>query len=177
MKPSSEPGNRHCESCTEPSVPVEVLLEMTPLVRKIARALSPLDPQLREDLVQEGLLALILSFSLYDPGRGPLAPFARRCARNRMISYLRRIRPCFTMTEEEMDEIAVEEQPDEGIDLDNARASLFNLLSPFELACMDAYLYTGSGTGAAEILGWPPKKVENALTRIRRKARLVRGTM
>ena len=81
------------------------------------------------------------------------------------------------ITEEEMDEIAVEEQPDEGIDLDNARASLFNLLSPFELACMDAYLYTGSGTGAAEILGWPPKKVENALTRIRRKARLLREAL
>lgn len=177
MKPSSEQRNERGESCLDPSVPEEVLLEMTPLVRKIARALSPSDPQLREDLVQEGLLALILSFSLYDPSRGPFVPFARRCARNRMISYLRRIRPCFTMPEEEMDEIAVEEQPDDGIDLANARTSLFNLLSPFELACMDAYLYTGSGTGAAEILGWPPKKVENALTRVRGKARLLRDPL
>jgi len=152
----------------------KALVEFTPLIRKIARALAPEDPRLREDLVQEGFLSLILASASYDPQRGPFAAFAHRCARNRMISYLRRLRPCLALKDEEMEELAVEFQPDEEIDLGLARKSLFNLLSPFELICLEAYLYTGSGAGAAELLGWAPKKVENALTRIRGKARLLR---
>jgi len=151
-----------------------VLVEMTPLIRRIARALAPVDPNLREDLVQEGFLSLILASSSYDPERGPFAAFARRCARNRMISYLRRLRPSFSLTDDEMEALAFEPRPDEEIDMDLARNSLFSLLSPFELICMEAYLYTGSCTGAAELLDWAPKKVENALTRIRGKARFLR---
>lgn len=152
----------------------KALVELTPLIRKIARALAPEDPRLREDLVQEGFLSLILASSSYDPERGPFVAFARRCARNRMISYLRRLRPCLSLKDEEMEQLAIEFQPDEEIDLGLARKSLFNLLSPFELICLEAYLYTGSGSGAAELLGWAPKKIENALTRVRGKARLLR---
>ena len=152
----------------------KALVELTPLIRKIARALAPADPRLREDLVQEGFLSLVMASSSYDPGRGPFVAFARRCARNRMISYLRRLRPPLFFTDEEMAELAFEPRPDEEIDLALARNSLFSLLSPFELACIEAYLYTGSGTGAAELLGWAPKRVENALTRIRGKARFLR---
>lgn len=152
----------------------KVLVEMTPIIRKIARALAPADPNLREDLVQEGFLSLILASSSYDPARGPLTAFARRCARNRMISYLRRLRPSLSLSDDDMEALAFETRPEEEIDLDLARNSLFNLLSPFELICMEAYLYTGSVVGAAELLDWAPKKVENALTRIRSKARLLR---
>lgn len=151
-----------------------ILVEMTPLIRRIARALAPSDPDLREDLVQEGFLSLILAYSSYDPDRGPFAAFARRCARNRMISYLRRLRPSLSLTDDEMEDLAFETRPDEEIDLGLARNSLFSLLSPFELICMEAYLYTGSSGGAAELLDWAPKKVENALTRIRGKARFLR---
>ena len=81
------------------------LVEFTPLIRKIARALAPEDPRLREDLVQEGFLSLILASASYDSERGPFAAFARRCARNRMISYLRRLRPCLALKDEEMEEL------------------------------------------------------------------------
>jgi RNA polymerase sporulation-specific sigma factor len=144
------------------------------MILKIARALAPSDARLREDLAQEGFLGLILASSSYDPERGPFEAFARRCARNRMISYLRKQKPSHFLTDEEMENLAVETSPEEKIDLHRARTSLFSRLSPFEMICLDAYLYAGSSAGAAELLGWEPKKVENALTRIRIKARRIR---
>ncbi len=152
----------------------EALVELTPLVRGIARALAHGDLRLREDLVQEGFLSLILAASSYKPERGPFSAFARRCARNRMISYLRRLRPILPLTDEEADDLSFEPRNDEKIDLNSARDSLIQLLSPFELVCLDAYLHTGSGSGAAELLGWESKKVENALTRIKGKAKSLR---
>lgn len=150
------------------------LVELAPMILKIARALAPYDARLREDLAQEGFLGLILASSSYDPERGAFEAFARRCARNRMISFLRKQKPSHSLTEEEMENLAVEISPEERIDLHRARKSLFSQLSPFEMICLDAYLYTGSSAGAAELLGWEPKKVENALTRIRAKARRIR---
>lgn len=158
----------------DPKIQEKTLVELTPLILKIARALVPGDARLREDLVQEGFLSLILASSSYDPERGPFVAFARRCVRNRMISYLRRLRPSLSLAEEDLERFSIDISPEEGIDLGLARTSLFNLLSPFEVICLEAYLYTGSNTGAAELLGWEPKKVENALTRIKGKARLVR---
>lgn len=159
----------------EDSLPIEkILIEMTPIVRGLARALAPSDPTLREDLVQEGFLSLVLASSSYDPVKGPFSAFARRCARNRMISYLRRLRPSLPLTDEDLEALSFEPDSEEDIDIRLAAKSLFSLLSPFELACMEAFLYTGSAAGASEVLGWQQKKVENALTRIRGKARMLR---
>jgi len=150
------------------------LVELAPMILKIARALAPYDARLREDLAQEGFLGLILASSSYDPERGTFEAFARRCARNRMITFLRKQKTSHSLTDEELENLAVEVAPEERIDLHRARNSLFSRLSPFEMICLDAYLYTGSSAGAAELLGWEPKKVENALTRIRAKARRIR---
>ncbi len=171
---TSRPGVSGPLDTGDAKVQEKTLVELTPLIRKIARALAPGDPRLREDLVQEGFLSLILAFSSYDPERGPFLPFARRCVRNRMISYLRRLKPSLSLSEEEFETPLAESSPEEEIDLGLARDSLFNRLSPFEMICLEAFLYTGSNAGAAELLGWEQKKVENALTRIRGKARLVR---
>ncbi len=158
----------------ERNVRQQDLVELAPTILRIARALSPTDTRLREDLVQEGFLGLILASSSYDPERGAFEAFARRCARNRMISFLRKQKPSLSFTDEELENLAVELCPEERIDLHLARNSLFSQLSPFEMICLDAYLYAGSIPGAAELLGWEPKKVENAMTRIRGKARRLR---
>jgi DNA-directed RNA polymerase specialized sigma24 family protein len=52
------------------------------------------------------------------------------------------------------------------IDLD-----LLEGLSVAESTVLDAFLDTGSVTSSAKILGWPRKRVDNALQRARRKLR------
>ena len=59
------------------------------LVHAIARRYAP-KGTLREDLVQEGCLGLMLAVSGYDPERGPFAPYAGWWIRDAIQTYARR---------------------------------------------------------------------------------------
>jgi RNA polymerase sporulation-specific sigma factor len=129
-----------------------------------------------DDLIQEGVLAAISAFESYDPDRGNLYGYIRTCARNRMISYLRR-----NSHESPMDDDVLGERlrslgggSNEHHELMERRDALYALLdklSRFEADVLDAYLRGGGISGAAGILGCERKKVDNALQRIRQKAR------
>lgn len=149
-----------------------------PVVMKQARLLSRGDHFTREDLVQEGVIAALGALDTYDPKRGGLAAYIGTCARNRMISYLRRGMQESPMDAEELDAQATEagavtraNATQERLEIREALSRLVEGLSDFERTVLDAYLKGGSVAKTVEILGCDRKRVDNALQRIRNKAR------
>ena len=119
-------------------------------------------------------MAVMSAFDSYNPDRGSLYGYVRTCARNRMISYLRRNGHEFPMEDEALREHLNSKssgKQNDSIDMRDALYSLLDTLSVFEASVLQAYLRGGSLSGAAEILGCGRKKVDNALQRIRQKAR------
>lgn len=151
-----------------------VLVAFLPFVRKQAGILSGSDAHLKDDLIQEGLFALCRSAGSFDPDRGSYASFACSCVRNAMISYLRRTS---SSREDLVDETVSLEDLEIGEDLLGIAEDreflghLLDRLTPVEIAAVDALWACGSVSRAVGTLGWPYKKVENALARARGKAR------
>ncbi len=151
-----------------------------PLIAKEARRLSRSDPFTRDDLTQEGFMAAWCALSSYDPKRGTLSGYIRTCSRNRMISYLRRNRREAPVDEELLntgiDRMDLSSYPcgqQERIERREAIDSLFDRLSDFEQLVLGAYLREGSLSRVAVALGCDRKRVDNALQRIRVKARRI----
>jgi RNA polymerase sporulation-specific sigma factor len=149
-----------------------------PLVTREARRLSSGDLFTREDLTQEGLMAALRAMDSYDPSRGSLEGYVRACARNRMISYLRRGWHETVVDDEILDSQALDsgpragyEAPQERIEIGEALSKLIEGLSVFEKNVLCAYLSEGSVSGAATLLECGRKRADNALQRIRNKAR------
>lgn len=157
------------KSAAEISNEVEKYL---PVVMSEARKLSGRDLFTREDLVQEGIMAALRAMDSYDPARGSLEGYVRACARNRMISYLRRSWHESVVCDDVLDtRDAGFEEPHERIETNEALSKLIEELSAFEKNVLYAYLSEGSLSGAALLVGCERKKADNALQRIRNKAR------
>ena len=145
-----------------------------PILEREARKLAYGNSFTADDLIQEGALAVMSALGSYNPDRGSLRGYIRTCARNRMISYLRRNGHESPMEDEALGErLGLEEArgQNESINMREALYSLLDTLSGFEASVLQAYLKSGSLSGAAEILGCGRKKVDNALQGIRQKAR------
>ena len=145
-----------------------------PILEREARKLAYGNSFTRDDLIQEGALAVISALDSYNPDRGSLGGYVRTCARNRMISYLRRNGHESPMENEALREHLSSKnsgKQNDSIYMRDALYSLLDTLSVFETSVLQAYLRSGSLSGAAEILGCGRKKVDNALQRIRQKAR------
>jgi RNA polymerase sporulation-specific sigma factor len=154
-----------------------LLVAFYPLMRRNARLLSGEDRFLRDDLVQEGHLALCRALLGYDRDRGPFPAYAKRCVRNGMISFLRTL-PRETPEDTESLEGVLSRRtgPDwERIERLDALDRLRERLSRAELQVLDAYLRGGSVARAVTLLGWDRKRVDNALCRVRAKAREIAG--
>ena len=145
-----------------------------PILEREARKLAYGNNFTADDLIQEGALAVMSALDSYDPDRGNLCGYIRTCARNRMISYLRRNGHESPMEDEALNgHLSTESsgKQNDSIYMRDALYSLLDTLSLFEASVLQAYLRSGSLSGAAEILGCGRKKVDNALQRIRQKAR------
>lgn len=154
------------------------LSALLPVVIKQARLLSKGDRFTREDLTQEGVIAALTALDTYDPERGSLAAYIGTCARNRMISYLRRGMQESPMDSEKLDEQATEADvlagagaTQERLEIREDLSRLVENLSDFERAVLSAYLKGGSVAQTVKLLGCGRKRVDNALQRIRGKAR------
>ncbi len=132
-----------------------------------------------EDLIQEGLVALLSAVRTYQPGKGvAFRTYAYSCARNRMISALRQ-------TDTEANEMLVEQdepylpaedgQGDPAVmllrreELEDLRSRLRKLLTPIEYRVLLLYLGAYSYNEIASRLHIGVKAVDNALQRLRRK--------
>ncbi|MDR3254023.1 MAG: sigma-70 family RNA polymerase sigma factor [Synergistaceae bacterium] len=147
-----------------------------PVVMSEARKLSGGDLFTREDLVQEGFIAALHALDTYDPKRGSIEGYVRTCARNRMISYLRRSWHESLIDSDALNERAPVPPPigggsQERIEIGEALSNLLKSLSQFEAIVLHAYLRGGSVSSAALLLQCDRKRVDNALQRIRNKAR------
>lgn len=133
-----------------------------------------------DDLLQEGLIAAITALESYDSSRGTTHAYVKVCARNKMVSYLRRNRHESPMDEESLmgsidsENMTNTESQRETLEIYEALSNLLSSLSPFERRVLAAYLSVGGASGAAKLLSLDRKKVDNALQRIRNKARMDR---
>lgn len=167
----TEPTGYLLEKCREGESQSleELLVLLTPLVRHLAgRFCRPGDPHF-DDLLQEGYISILRGVHGYDPSRGKFFSFAFSCIRNRMVTFLRRekaqrsIQKLLPPVEEGYFRL-----PSSGI----IDPDLLEGLSVAEATALDAFLQTDSVDSSAKILGWPRKRVDNALQRARRKLRL-----
>jgi RNA polymerase sporulation-specific sigma factor len=155
------------------------IASLIPILEREARKLAYGNNFSSDDLFQEGVIAAIAAMKSYDPGRGSLHGYIRTCARNSMISYLRRNGHESPMDEEILSERIMSDEsragnsdePQEIMERREALHMLLTRLSEFETEVFYAYLKSGSISGAVGMLGCERKKADNALQRIRQKAR------
>lgn len=164
---------KRCKTGDEKAL-AELLVTFTPLVRYIAREFAENGKGSGDidDLLQEGYISLIRAVNGYEKERGKFSSYLFSCARNGMISFLRKSRDRLTMlplSPETSERMNLADGPDEEQIVDLAPEELFRGLSFLETTVLDAFLETGSVTRASMILEWPRKKVDNALQRIRKK--------
>jgi len=146
-----------------------LMLVCTPVVRRIALKLRPSAAPDFDDLLQEGLIAIFRSVDRYIPDRGSYGAFAYRAAKNAMISSLRK--KGFSSSEVARENIPPgDENTTDRVSLRMEMETLIERLSAFEVAVLDAYLFTGSVKETAAILETRARRIENALQRIKKKA-------
>ncbi|GAB6281025.1 MAG: hypothetical protein STSR0007_11700 [Thermovirga sp.] len=146
-----------------------MLVAFTPLVRYITREFAEVSRNEMEDLLQEGYISIISAVKGYESARGKFSSYTFSCVRNRMISFIRKNRNklfLIPLSHETSGTITYPEMPDNCPHLEE---ELFRGLTCLEATVLDAFLETGSISGAALVLEWPRKRVDNALQRIRRK--------
>lgn len=131
----------------------------------------------REDLMQEGLLALYYAVGVYDFISSSFCTFASVCIRRGLISSIRRISRKKLLPQIELPDIenipVGDFNPEEVfINKENFIHFLDKIklsLSSFEYSVLTSYLrYTNYGD-VAENLSVSVKKVDNALQRVRKK--------
>lgn len=156
----------------------ELITRHSRLVRICARPLFLAGGD-NEDLVQEGMIGLLDAVRSFDPERGAsFEAYAMLCIRRRMISA---IRAASAQKHAPLnDSVPIEEygtaEPDPEavmIHREDFRAlmeTLESALTPAEQAVLTLYLDGFSYREISKRIGKPPKSVDNAVQRIRRKA-------
>lgn len=134
----------------------------------------------QDDLYQEGMIGLLKAIRTYDPALcDSFEAYASLCIRRRLYDMVRRdarisqreaetlqkFAICFTSAETQDPEVQYMANETER----EIQSALKGLLSPFESAVLEPYLAGFSTTEISSRLGRPPKSVENAILRIRRK--------
>ena len=140
-----------------------------------------------EDLIQEGMLGLLSAIRSYDESRGArFETYAELCVRRRIISAVR----TYALRNNAKDELSLESHllaekevpgayllrdPEELViareRVHELTAGIEGLLSGFESTVLRLYLEGYTYSEMSEMLGRPYKSVENAISRIRKKAR------
>ena len=131
-----------------------------------------------EDLTQEGMVGLLKAVREYDASKeASFRTFAEICIRNRLYSVLRaaaRDTPFFDANSYTSGTSDLTQRDPEAylIDREHTAALLSGVrkqLSEFEAKILGYYLDGLSCREIAETVGKPPKSVDNAVQRIRRK--------
>ena len=133
-----------------------------------------------DDLVQEGLIALLRAAARYDAAQGAsFSTFARICILNQMRSFLRREQRAappaedLVRTMEEQGDLVDPDTPEsillEKEEYDRCRMQVMAMLSDREWGILQCIM-------EAQRLQISQKSVDNAMQRIRRKMRAVRST-
>ena len=156
----------------------ELITRHTRLVRVCARPLFLAGGD-NEDLVQEGMIGLLDAIRSYEPEREtPFEAYAALCIRRRMISA---VRAASARKHAPLNEsVPLPEPRPAGGDPETELLSrersrelmeaLRAVLTPVERSVLSLYLEGFSYREISRRVGKPPKSVDNAVQRIRRKA-------
>ena len=162
-----------------------LLARYKPLVLKLSRARFIAGGE-RDDLIQEGMIGLYKAVRDYDPEKtASFATFAALCADRQMLNAIdasRReknlpLNNSVGLTDEELEQAIrqIAESPEKIVIeqeiTDEKIARLRENLSPFEKKVFGLYISGFDYREIASVLGKPPKSVDNALQRIRKKYR------
>lgn len=148
----------------------------------------------RGDLLQEGYIGLYEAFEAYDPGKNDkFTPFAKMCIERAMIKAVQRYsRKKFGPLN---DSVSIDEERDEDIGMQfseskvtdpqeillkimEAEENLEKLRESLSKKELEVLRYLREGyeyTEIAEFMKDSPKNVDNAIQRIRKKGRKIRG--
>lgn len=128
----------------------------------------------KDDLYQEGLIALLSAIRSYDPDKGAsFSTYAESCIKRRLIDTIgnSRYSGFLSLDDFEFDDIQV--SPEESFIENEAYKDLLrdikSKLSRYESNVLDLYLSGYSHSEIADKLGKPVESVYNAIQRIRQK--------
>lgn len=148
----------------------------TPLVKMLASSFTEVPESERDDLVQEGLIALHKAILFYDKALSSFSTFAFHCVRHGMLDMLKKMnRRVNTVPFDSLNKEAVSESCDPvslTIDRENCEAWLSRfdeVLSAYENRVLGLILSGKSPAQAALLLEKSEKSVTNALSRARAK--------
>jgi RNA polymerase sporulation-specific sigma factor len=147
--------------------------ELTARLFGSIRALAySVNPQIADDLLQEGLLAMLLAINSYDERRGTVKTYVLACAKNRMLSSISRLslQGGGVDSTEELEAVCESEY-------DFAKHERFarlcsaveNCLTEAERRVVGCYMTGRSYKETAQLLGITEKSVDNAMQRARKK--------
>ncbi len=133
-----------------------------------------------EELVSDGMDALLNAISHYDPQKGSFSAFAGVCVSNRMKNTADKAarRAAKLVSESELETLtAPEPTPEEMVIIKENTSEMSEqmkqLLTPLERRCLDGVILGHSYTEIAEKLEVEKKTVDNAVARARAKLRAV----
>lgn len=172
------PDETLCRRCAGGDAAAEeaLVLRYGELVRRCCRPLFLMGGD-SEDLMQEGMLALVLAIRSYRADKGAVfATYARRCIRNRLLNAVR----CASSVRHEALNSALSleaaaelddghQGPEQQLIQSDTMAELRSALTALEGQVLDAYLLGLSYEQIALRLGRSVKSVDNAVQRIRKK--------
>ncbi len=158
-----------------------VILQYLPRAQSLAAGLCS-NPCDREDLVQEGLIALYSAIRAFDFASSSFSTFASVCMKRGMLSALRRSAKKRSIPASLIDPLdgvhpAVGADPEAAV-IDRESVESFGdairlTLSSFEYRVLSLYLRYGSVEQVCSCLGASSKKVSNALLRARKKIKKI----
>lgn len=156
----------------------ELISRYSNLVFSMAKKYAPYADY--EELVSDGLDALLNAVSCYDKTRGSFCGFASVCISNRMKNTTdKAIRRTSQLEDEsKLDTLQDNSPSPEDIVIMKERTSemsrqMKELLSPLELRCLEGVILGHSYNEIAEKIGTERKSVDNAVSRARAKLKAV----
>ena len=162
-------GDLVLRAASDSSAAAELVSVLLPSIRSMARAL---DPKISEDLLQEGLLGALAAIGDFDSGRGDAKAFLLTCAKNKMLSSIKRNSPIGGCGEEseELPEFT-EAEAAERERFEQLNSAMRSVLTKRERNVVELYISGLSYREIADVLGADRKSVDNAMQRARKKLR------
>ena len=124
----------------------------------------------REDLMQEGFMALFRAVRTYDGSSSSFSTYAFQCIKNSVITAKRKLERETVSTE--MEDIGAPSAEETVLDSESTRLlyeKMIERLSKSEREIMELYIDGMRSTEIAKLLGKTNKSVDNALSRAKRK--------
>lgn len=149
----------------DPEAAAEMLRRIMPSIRSIAMSISP---EISDDLMQEGLLGALSAIKSFDKLRGTPRAYLLACAKNKMLSSIKRNSP-IPQSDEDASLIADNNDTEEKIRRELFENAMERCLSPLERSVLSLYVTGMSYRSIASKLGISEKSVDNAVSRARKK--------